>query len=147
MVMTQKEKFTRLLDEEDEFLIVVLDACRYDALRDYFAVKDIPGEVEKTRSLGINAQTWVKNTWNERYDVVYVSGVPFIGDRETKDYDGNKHFRDVVNTWSHGWSDGLGTVLPFYIVDDVKFLDFPRIIAHFVQPHAPHARVLHDRFR
>jgi len=131
--MNQKDKFAKLLDEEDEFLIAILDACRYDALSNYLGEK-----VEKVRSLGINTQTWAKNTWDGKYDIVYISGVPFIGKVELKDYNGQEHFREVINTWSHGWDDELGTVPPESIVRDVKEQDHPRIIAHFVQPHVPH---------
>lgn len=121
--------------EQDEWLLVVLDACRHDTIDAYLDL-----EVEAIRSPATYTKEWMHAVWPGEYDVTYVSAVPFIGDTSFKqDYNGTDHFDRVVNAWDDGWDGSIRTVPPervFGMARDV--LEADKVVVHFVQPHYPY---------
>lgn len=114
-----------------EWVLVVLDACRYDAF------EHLVGGSMPVRSVGTNTQAWVREGWPGEYpDTVYVSSVPFIAREEVKGYAGEDHFADVVLV-EH--DNHLGTVPPDVVTQAaLRHRDVDRLVVHFVQPHAPY---------
>ena len=90
--------------------IIVLDACRYDALAQL-----IPG-TKKVLSAGSCTPEWFKNTFTEHYDYVYITANPHIADHPILErqygYRASDHFDRIVPVWDFGWSDALKTVPP-----------------------------------
>ena len=118
--------------------IIILDACRYDALANL-----IP-HVEKVKSRGSCTPEWFKNTFTGHYDYVYITANPHIADHPALirqyGYRASDHFdsNNIIPVWDFGWSDELNTVHPREVVKAYLMRRPKRVILHFVQPHAPY---------
>lgn len=127
--------------EREWDVLLVLDACRVDALAevaDDYAFLDTPGTHRSTASTSIE---WMETTFVDEYEpdikqTVYVtanqhsesvSDLPFLAFEEVYDY---------------GWDDDAGTV-PADVVTDVaiktgrEYEERDRMIVHYMQPHFP----------
>lgn len=136
---SQKELLHNVFDRE-EWLVLLLDACRYD----YFREEDtINGSLSKVKSEGSSTREWASGTFtNSYYDFTYLSANPHINS-EDADADvtvlGKDKFREIVDIWDFGWSEKLGTVHPKEVIDTIKdYKDKDKIFAHFMQPHCPY---------
>lgn len=116
----------------DKFLLLILDACRYDIMN------QLKEGVEKCRGPALNTQYWLKRTWTNYYDLTYFSSVPMIGRKDLKGYLATEHFEKVVEVWENGWSDDLGTVPPESLVKAYKEREPDKAVVHFLQPHVPY---------
>ena len=128
--------------KQKRFLMIILDACRYDYFRKVYS-EFLDGELFKIKSLGSCTPEWFMNTFKGYYDVVYVSANGFIITNYIMNRDGfyfepQKHFRKIVNCFKHGWSDILKTVPAEHVVKCAYIHQYPRMIVHFIQPHAPY---------
>jgi hypothetical protein len=113
--------------------LIILDACRYDVLR------EVMGEAVGYRiSRGSSTLELVReNFTDEKYDdIVYVTGNPWV-----HKVAGNSFYR-LISVWKDGWDDNLGTVLPGtmteYALEAAKSYPDKRLIVHYMQPHAPY---------
>jgi len=137
-----KPKRVRVVDEDWDYLII-LDACRYDYFQKYIYKFLNNGKLEKKISLGSCTYEWLVKNFYEYYDdIIYVSANPFISNINFKGFKATNHFFKVVPVWSYCWDEETGTVHPQKVAEFVlsvkdKFPD-KRIIAHFLQPHAPY---------
>ena len=125
-MIDQKQKIHDFI-QQDSWLIIVLDACRYDYL-------DNMMEVKKAYSPALNTPQWINKTWPGEYDATYVSGTPWILRR----YNGYEHWKNVENVWDYGWDDELKTVRPETMAKAAKKTDDDRMVVHFMQPHMPY---------
>ena len=121
--------------KNDGSLLIVLDACRYDYFVKYSYLLGCDLKIEKVRSSGSCTIEWLKKTFTRPLkDVVYIAANPFI-------YKFTQQFGNVVHLWLHKWDENLGTVRAEVVSKSVKrqFLFNPnrKVIAHFLQPHAP----------
>lgn len=124
-----------------EFVLIILDACRYDVFeevyRDWFS-----GHLYKTWSSGSCTIEWLKNTFEGYYDLVYVSANGFVlskRDAVTKDgiFSARQHFKKVVDVFLEDWDDKLGTVHPRDVNKRALENVYDRMIIHYIQPHFP----------
>lgn len=153
---------TNVYDREWD-LLVVLDACRVDALRavaDEYAFLD---EVESMVSVGSHSFEWLAKTFtSERRDAVadtayltanthaqmlFVDGdyppyereVPGWPAWDAVDAD---DFGRLEMVWRDGHDEDLGNVPPRRVtdrlVDVMRSTDHDRVIAHYMQPHQPY---------
>jgi hypothetical protein len=136
-------KLAERIKNENWNCLIVLDACRYDTFekvyRDY-----LDGELSKGMSSCISTPGWLNGHFREGdyRDVVYISGNPHINSRKTGEgFNVKKCFHKVVDVWSFGWDNKLGTVHPREINKAFmkEFKRFPnrRYVLHYLQPHAP----------
>jgi hypothetical protein len=116
-------------------LLVVLDACRYDA----FASRSwLDGSLERRRSRGSHTVEFLWGSFADRelHDTVYVTAnvQPYVY-REAIDC------HALVHAWTDGFEEDVETVPPGALADAA--LDaadrYPRkrVVAHFLQPHYP----------
>lgn len=139
----QKERIEQVL-QQDEYMIIVLDACRYDYLDDLVESRGYPLEVEKLNSGCPNTHTWVRETWDKEYDITYVSPIPYISNSPTDGpgggpaYNGADHFENVIEAWRTDWDEDIGGLPPHVVAEKTHENLYPRMIVHFGQPHMPH---------
>ena len=122
-------------------VLVILDACRYDALdriAGYYDEINPPGTFESQNTA---TKLWMRDNFRGKYEAEksstsYVSGNPF-SDTELND----RSWKSVDHVWKHSWSDP-GTVLPAPITDTAirrwRKTDPDRMIVHYMQPHYPY---------
>lgn len=127
--------------EREWDLLIILDACRADALSevaDEYPFLDTPGTFE---SVGSYSLSWMENNFREKYSgemsrTTLVTGNPFS---ETA-LDGGE-FKRLEEVWKHTWDEEVGTIPPRPITNRTVSLfrehDLDRAIVHYMQPHEP----------
>lgn len=121
--------------QEDEFALLILDACRWDTIRHFLGA-----EVRRAISPSVLTVRWLSACWPSENDITYVTGIPHIAPtpRDTNvNYDGTNHFQEVVYLGDDAWDADLKTVPPAPIRDAAIEADADRVIVHFLQPHMP----------
>lgn len=119
--------------DEDWDNLIILDACRYDVLREAMG-KDI----DYRTSRGSNTLEWFRENFiDKKYpDIVYVTANPWIS-KVAGDI-----FHKIISAWKDGWDDDLGTVHPKttteYAKEAAQRYPDKRLIAHYMQPHTPY---------
>jgi len=117
-------------------ILLLLDACRYDVFRH---VNRIPGRLDKRWSKGSVTEIWWRmNFYYPQKDIVYLSGHPSL----RSDNQWAKIFPVILDVWDYGWNEELTTTDPAVMAEEtIKAVEkYPgmRILAHFLQPHAPY---------
>lgn len=140
--------------QADEWLLVILDACRYDEFaRVYQSVApsdEAVGKPFRVRSAGRDTFEYVAEVWDGQYpDVTYISGATPVNsvdieyeDRGLRDlangYLPTEHIGEIVDVWNDGWDDSLGTVPPAAVTDAAIERDADEMVVHYYQPHTPY---------
>lgn len=138
--------------------LIILDACRFDAIERHHSRGTLPGKLTSKTSRGSFTPEWLKANFDGRdlTDTVYVTGMPMpyrLGVLEEAgsmfpQYSFDLRVHDIVNVWkTHG--------KPLAPDDDVNIIVDPddvvaaaietqetypdkRLIVHVVQPHDPY---------
>lgn len=140
----QKRLIDRLTDEE-EFVLVVLDACRFDMF-DLLYGEYLSGDLRKVLAAGRWTADYARRTWTGRHDLTYVTSMPVVSDfyfeLRGDDYRPSDHIETVVPLWDTEWDPELGTV-PAERVTDAALAHASRpgptrLVAHYAQPHVPY---------
>jgi hypothetical protein len=155
--------------ERDWDLLVVLDACRVDALREVADEYDFLPPVESIRSVGSTSIEWMALTFRERYaaeisKTAYVNGnaqfdkvfrerrtpphiaaAPFGPSMDAYGVVDPADFAAVDAVYEYGFDDDHGVVLPRTMTDRAVAAgreEAPdRCIVHYMQPHEPYLGV------
>jgi hypothetical protein len=121
--------------EENWDNLIILDACRYDVLREVMGEdKDIGYRVSR----GSSTLEWVRENFTNRKhdDIVYITANPWLN-RLAAD-----SFHKIISVWKDGWDDNLNTVHPKTMTEYAKKAakEYPdkRLIIHYMQPHKPY---------
>jgi len=139
--------------ETDWELLVVLDACRYDALLKVKDEYEFLKSIEPTISVGPGTPAWMSNTFIKPYfdemnKTAYISGSPYtrsvLGPPEAGSGPGHNvldEFEALIPVWESGWSRGVGTVpareVTDHVIEYLRNNETSRTIAHYMQPHFP----------
>lgn len=130
--MKKQADLLNKLREKPSFLFIILDACRYDTLNHLLDL-----DIEKVDSEAVNTQGWLKKHWVDHYDITYAAATPRVSVADM--YKADDHFEKIIPVWKFGWDDDLETTPPEGVVKSVlENREDDKIIAHFIQPHAPH---------
>ena len=155
--------------ERDWDLLVVLDACRVDAMREVADEYDFLPEVDSIRSVGSTSIEWMALTFREQYAAeiartAYVNGnaqfdkvfrerrtpphiaaAPVGPGFDAYDVVTPDEFGHVDNVYEYGYDDEHGVVLPRTMTDRAVAVgrerDPDRCVVHYMQPHAPYIGV------
>ena len=126
-------------------ILVVLDACRPDALETVAGGEEGVGfieEVDRIRSVGSCSSEWLENTFDPvaRKDVVAETAM-VTGNTWTDRYLDAGAFDRLDAVWKYAWDDDLGTVPAEAITDraiaTARDGDHDRLVVHYMQPHHP----------
>lgn len=133
----------------DDYLLIVLDACRADFFEDVIT-NIATGEYQRLRTEGHNTFDYIRECWPDTYpETTYVSGAPPIDpdyegsdDPDVEDlYRGAKPGETlgaIVPVFEEGWNEKYGTALPESVTQAaMDNLAEERLVAHYYQPHAP----------
>ncbi|KXB07000.1 hypothetical protein AKJ52_01150 [candidate division MSBL1 archaeon SCGC-AAA382C18] len=139
-------KQKNLIKKREWDYLFVLDACRFDYFQRTFDDYLDEGNLSKVISPATHTTIWCKKIFGGRRkndDIVYVSGNPYINSKvPIGKLDARGYFYKLVDVWDSGWNEEKNTVFPQEVIKGVKkaMIKYPgkRIIAHFMQPHAPY---------
>ncbi|MFB6155260.1 MAG: hypothetical protein ABEJ22_05145 [Haloferacaceae archaeon] len=127
--------------ERDWDLLVVLDACRADLLREVADEYEFVESVDEITSVDTMTPEWMRHTFVPEYadqmaDTHYVCGNPFSA--QILDDEG---FETLDELWRRGWDDELQTLPPRAVTDTAiaaaRERDAERLVVHYMQPHWP----------
>ncbi|KAB1196266.1 MULTISPECIES: LTA synthase family protein [Haloferax] len=151
-----------VFDEEWD-LLIVLDACRVDTLREVMDEYEFIEEVDTRWSVGTQSAEWMAKTFTKTYSdeinkTTYISGNPFSDKvivqgryppaNNTIPFDvsswnvvGRDDFYELDLSWKRR-DDTYKVVLPDTLTNRVikagRERDQDRIIVHYMQPHLPY---------
>jgi hypothetical protein len=139
------------LRRNDEYLLIVLDACRYDAFESVAPEYLTFDSTEPVRSAGRNTFEYVSRCWPDTYDdVTYVSAATPVNGDPRSSYDGEvlreqyggyvpvEHIRGIRDVWRESWDESIGITPPEPVTDAALEADGDRLVVHYFQPHAPY---------
>lgn len=146
----QKDRLDALRNQS-EYLLIVLDACRFDDFQRRFSQLFV-GDLEPVLSEGHDTFEYIRLAWPDDYpETTYVSGAtPITGTTRHEFEDGNvekwyhgyvpkDHFAEIIDVWDYGWDESVGTVPPEQVTQaTLDRLDEDKLVAHYFQPHAPY---------
>ncbi|HIQ13632.1 MAG TPA: hypothetical protein EYH44_04535 [Thermoprotei archaeon] len=149
----------KLIHDINWDILIVLDACRYDAYKSSRASK-LPGNIEYAWSPASITPHWIMRTWldNKWNDIIYISANIFVnkslGVRKHLHrlflYDLRDKFMDIIEVWRRGMDRKLYTVTPWTVYRSYKMAKLRmelkgmrlgrdyRMVIHFMQPHTPY---------
>lgn len=116
--------------------LIILDACRYDYFSEYC---DMDGSYDTVTSKGNNSKSFIQGNFEDRslHDTIYVTANPFV-----ECIDNNVFHKVEYKRIFDEWSEDLRTIPPGVVaehaINNHEKSPHKRIIAHFMQPHAPY---------
>lgn len=162
--ITSRRPSGRNVYESDWDLLVILDACRVDTLREVADEYDFIENVDSVWSVGSQSAEWMANTLTDSHreeieGTTYISGNGFSGGilKRGGRPPANNTIPLDISSWSTVNEDALhshievwetnhdgtyGSVLPGpmtdYTIEEGRNGDANRIITHYTQPHLPY---------
>jgi hypothetical protein len=146
-----QENCLQELRRNDEYLLIVLDACRYDAFESVASEYLTFDSIEPIRSAGRNTFEYATRCWPDTYDdVTYVSAATPVNSDPRSSYDDEvlrgqyggyvpaEHLRGIRDIWRESWDESIGITPPEPVTDAALEADGHRIVTHYFQPHAPY---------
>jgi len=127
--------------ERDWDVLLLLDACRVDILREVDPEYDFLDNPGRHVSLGSSSIQWMERTFTDEYvdelkTTVYVTANPFSKRVVSED--------DVLRldeVWRYGWDEESGTIPARNVTDRAivagREYNADRLIVHYMQPHFP----------
>lgn len=135
--------------EKDWELLILLDACRVDALEAVASEYEfLPDTAPSLRSVAPNSHLWLKRTFRPAYhdqigDTAYITANGHAdGFTDGEFAVGEEIFHSIKKVYDYGFDDDLETIPPSEVTDTaVRTLRDetpPRAIVHYMQPHTPY---------
>lgn len=131
---------TEVYDESWDVLIV-LDACRADVLREVASTYPFIGQVETAYSKASSSREWISTNLGQNHSdsvkrTAYVTGNPF-----SNDYLDGQDFTILDEVWRYAWDQEQGTIPPSALTDRAimhgRQSEYDQMIVHYMQPHFP----------
>lgn len=121
-------------------LLIIVDACRLDLMKEVSDRYDFIEEIDSIWSVESTTKEWMNKTFTEEYseisaDTRYICGNPFSSIVLF-----SEDFAVLDEVWQQEWMD-IGTVPPRAVTNRTiaaaRENNTSRIIAHYMQPHCP----------
>lgn len=140
----QKRLIHRFIEQE-EFAIIILDACRYDVFSNVYE-EFLEGELSKVWSSGRWTKEYAQNTWEGNNNLTYINTAPVISDfyfsKQGDDLNPENFFEELIPVWETHWDPTTYTVPAEKVTDTALSLssrpENTRLVAHYMQPHLPY---------
>lgn len=150
--------------EKEWDVLIVLDTCRVDTLRDVADEFEFLGDVQPIWSVGSTSSEWIAKTFTSPYEkeisnTTLISANPHteitLFDRVFPKDEKNalfawtswdtvepRHFGEILQPWKYAVDERYDRVLPERLTDiavsTYREQDPERMIIHYMQPHCPH---------
>lgn len=153
--------------ELDWDVLILLDTCRVDALKQVASEYNFISDIDSIISIGSTSNEWMANTFTTDYiekvnETIYISAngyssrvfedrlypeIHMDGKHQPPSWLKNNicypdDFYDLDQVWRYAPQDSPGHTLPEYVVDRAvahnRTTNAKKIVAHFNQPHAPY---------
>jgi len=136
---------TELIQNKDWDILIILDACRYDAFKHYCWDYLGEGWLRKLTSPSSWTGGWLQRTFNksDMKDTIYISANPYVNSKDViTPFKGKKIFKRIVDVWD----GGFGNLRCYLVPEEVTKCAFvtmdlnrkSKFIIHYMQPHVPY---------
>lgn len=135
--------FGRRVFDDDWDLLIVLDACRVDALQAVAGEYEwLPDDIPTTVASGTYSRDWMQSNFGNEYadekartaHVTWNAFSDFELDAE--------NWLVLDEVWREVWDESKGVVSPHAVTDRAiatgREYDADRLLVHYMQPHAPY---------
>lgn len=159
--------------ESEWDLLIVLDACRVDTLRDVADEYDFIEDVDSVWSVGSQSAEWMANTFTENWQkeiekTTYISGNGYSDsvlsdgshppanntipvDLSSWSVVTESDLHSHVSVWKNQHEETYGSVLPEpmtdHTIEEGRNSTADRIITHYTQPHLPYVGIAYREGR
>lgn len=121
-------------------VLVLLDACRPDALSEVSAEYDfLPESISTAHSPGSQSSEWMENVFTDAYEDEVAETTYVTANPHSSGLDATR-FAALDEVWTYGWDRDVQTVPPEAVTDraiSAHRSGADRLIVHYMQPHAP----------
>lgn len=123
-------------------LLIVLDACRPDALETVSEEFDLlPNDIDTRYSVGSASDKWMDRTFTDAFKDEMSETIQVTANPNTDKLISDDDFQSLKEVWRTGYDDKVGTTPPRPVTEkaiDVHRQHNPdRLITHYMQPHFP----------
>jgi hypothetical protein len=144
----QRELISNLRNEE-EWLLIILDACRYDFFTNVWE-EFFQGDARAVWSSGRNTFEYIRTAWPDEYpEISYLSAAPVVNANERRDeseealemfrgYIASEHIPNIKELFKHEVADDIGTCPPEIVTQKALETRADKMVVHYFQPHAPY---------
>lgn len=130
--------------EEQWDLLIILDTCRVDILKELCVEYSFLTEINSIQSVGSSSPEWMENTFTEEYLDPISRTHHVTGNVHSQEHLSDLPFIELDEVWRDGWNDERGTVnartMTDRVIDLCRRKRTNRVIAHYMQPHYPYMR-------
>ena len=137
--MREQAELLQELLAERSFLLIVLDACRYDAFKEEIEGSLIYGGLEAVHSPASCTKDWLLSQFTGDYpDITVISAHPALNSKGIPvwGFKATEHFNHIVDVWKD-WDEDIGTVRPEKVCSAYRRSKGEKTILWFLQPHGP----------
>lgn len=147
--VAQRDRIHDFIHTNNEFVMVVLDACRFDVFESVIN-NYLMGDLEPVWSPGSLTPQWGPEMWTYEYELTYISSNSIIGDFEYTPRNSDfgyttfcaaDHVERFIDAYNFAWDDEVESVYPSDMTDialQEAAHDRPtRLVVHYLQPHLP----------
>lgn len=134
--------------EKDWDVLVVLDACRVDALREVAPEYDwlpAPHKIGTMTSAGSMSEEWMIKNFEGKYPVKKRNTAHVSWNAYTNHCLANHEWAAMDEIWRDGWDGSLGCVPPYPVTERAvsrwRETLADHMIVHYMQPHAPYRKL------
>jgi len=124
-------------------LVIVLDACRADLMREVYREYDFVDEFNSINSIASKSQQWMDKTFVDEYSDEIAETTCVTGNMFSRRLNPDD-FAYLDEVWRTHWDDELGTIPPRSLTDraitELRESDPERLLVHYMQPHYPFIR-------
>lgn len=122
-------------------MMIILDACRVDAIEEISGEYEFIDDIDTLWSLGSTSKEWMERNFTEENidemsNTTHITGNPFSEDILDKE-----EWAHLEEVWKSSWDQELGTIHPRALTDKAISLsrryEPENMIVHYMQPHTP----------
>lgn len=131
--------------DHDWDVLIVLDACRVDALEAVAPDYDWLGPVGSMESRASHSREWMQENFVGKY-AMEKARTAHVTWNAFSDYElVEDEWAELVEVWRYRWDDELGALHPRWMTDagiaTWRETDAERFILHYMQPHVPYRTI------
>ncbi len=122
-------------------VLLVLDGCRLDLMKEVVAKQNLDWEVGEIESVDTMTRFWMEKTFIDKYSAEMAKTVFLCANPHSDELLDEDKFHTLDEIWKYRWDEETGTCLAKDVTDKSILLrrKYPqkRLLIHYIQPHNP----------
>jgi hypothetical protein len=139
--MSRPIKSGQNIFEKEWDVLLILDACRVDIMREIVQKRDLGWDVETTESVDTMTGFWMEKTFIDEYRQKMEETIYLCSNPHSESLLRASDFYLLDEIWKYAWDEEIGTCLAEDVTDEAIALrrEYPnnQLLIHYMQPHNP----------